>query len=116
MIIDNLDVFGVTCAPDKTETPLIVDTNAVLTGAVALERLKAIAWWNLQVVNRGCRIKNFQLSARDLFNVSKTLYALAPKQLLSIFVAKRLYHSQIVTEAVNTVKRYALFLICSAGR
>ncbi|HXW84873.1 MAG TPA: hypothetical protein VEJ86_10745 [Candidatus Binataceae bacterium] len=41
--------MGVTFAPHKTDSPLIVDSDAVLAGSIAFQRLEAITWYGCQV-------------------------------------------------------------------
>ena len=43
VVVDDLDVEGIGGAPDEADAPLIVDADAVLACAIALERLKPIA-------------------------------------------------------------------------
>lgn len=49
MVIDDFDIFSTRIRPTKADTPLIVDTNAVLTGTITLECFKVIAGWYLQI-------------------------------------------------------------------
>jgi hypothetical protein len=42
MVIDNLNVPGVSIGPFETDSPLAVDSNAVLSQAVALQRFQPI--------------------------------------------------------------------------
>jgi len=44
MIVRYLDVVGVAVAPAEADSPLIVDPDAVLTGAIATQLLQPIAW------------------------------------------------------------------------
>ena len=49
MIVYDLHVVGVSFEPDKTESPLIVDSNTVLPLPVATECFQAISRWRCQV-------------------------------------------------------------------
>ena len=49
MIIDYLDIEGVAVMPHKTNSPLVVDTNAVLTSSRALECFETVSRWCGQV-------------------------------------------------------------------
>jgi hypothetical protein len=40
MIIDNFNELGAAIAPLETDTPLIVDPDAVLTATIALQRFQ----------------------------------------------------------------------------
>jgi hypothetical protein len=47
MIVNDLNVVGVTAAPQETYTPLIIDADTVLTFTVALQCFQAIPWGTL---------------------------------------------------------------------
>ena len=50
MVIDYFNIFRTCIRPTKADTPLIVDTNAVLTGTITLECFKVIAGWHPQII------------------------------------------------------------------
>jgi len=52
MVIDNLDIGGAAIRPDKAHTPLIVNANAVLTGAIPFQGFQSIAWRGTQKLQR----------------------------------------------------------------
>ncbi|CAB1056495.1 hypothetical protein D1BOALGB6SA_1232 [Olavius sp. associated proteobacterium Delta 1] len=43
MIIDNLSIKRITIMPLETNTPLIVNTNGVLSFSISLQRMKLVA-------------------------------------------------------------------------
>jgi hypothetical protein len=43
MVINDFDTFGMPISPNKTDAPLVVDANAMLSGATAFQGLKAIS-------------------------------------------------------------------------
>jgi hypothetical protein len=45
MVINDFHVFCTRTRPTKANTPLVVNTNAVLTGTITLESFKVIAGW-----------------------------------------------------------------------
>ena len=49
MVIDDLDQLSAAVSPDKAEAPLIVDADAVLPSAIALEGLQPVAWRRAQI-------------------------------------------------------------------
>ncbi len=73
MIVDNLDVEGVTIAPDKTDPPLVVDANTVLARTIAGQTFQAIARRNVQIVQSGRAVKHSQLASGDSLNLSRQL-------------------------------------------
>jgi hypothetical protein len=50
MIIGNLNIIAVAFSPPKTYSPLVVDANAVLTGAYSGKFFETISRGNSQVV------------------------------------------------------------------
>jgi hypothetical protein len=49
MKIHNFDLMGVTVAPHKTDPPLIIDADAVLTSTIAMEHFQPLAGRRTQV-------------------------------------------------------------------
>jgi hypothetical protein len=45
MVVDDFDIRGASFAPDKTDAPLIVDTNRVPPNAIRLQCLEPVARW-----------------------------------------------------------------------
>ncbi len=71
MDVNDLDLLWPCFCPDKAEPELVVDalfseTGPVLAMAVPLERLQAIAWWNLSIVEAGGRIEDGELAEDEL--------------------------------------------------
>ncbi len=73
VIVDDLDIEGVTIAPDKTDPPLVVDANTVLARTIARQTFQAIARRNAQIVQSGGAIKHSQLASGDSLNLSRQL-------------------------------------------
>src|SRR5438132_179688 len=63
VIVDDLDIPCAVLAPVETDSPLIVDADAVLAAPAALQRLKAVARGNSQVLQTLGRIELPQLRA-----------------------------------------------------
>jgi hypothetical protein len=62
MVIYNLNIKYISGCPGKTDTPLFVDTDAVLAFPVSFERLQTIAWRRPQEVVLGIIQHNWSLS------------------------------------------------------
>lgn len=43
MVISDFDFVGVAADPTEAQTPLVIDTDAVLTGTLAFERFEPVA-------------------------------------------------------------------------
>jgi hypothetical protein len=52
VVVDDLDILRSIRGPNETDTPLVIDPDAVLAFPIALEGLQAIAWGYPQVVQR----------------------------------------------------------------
>jgi hypothetical protein len=52
MVVYDLYVKRVSVPPDETHSVLIVDSNAVLSCAFAVQRFQPISGWHLQVIQR----------------------------------------------------------------
>jgi hypothetical protein len=42
--------MGIPIAPAEADSPLIIDPDAVLTGAITTQLFQPIAWWQCQVL------------------------------------------------------------------
>jgi len=69
VVIDKLDFIRIAILPAKTDSPLPIDANAVLSTAIAFELLEAIAWRHFEVRQRLRRIQDQQLSQRHPLDV-----------------------------------------------
>jgi hypothetical protein len=50
MIVDDLDVKDIAVFPAKADPPLIIDADAVLPLALALESFEPISWRNPEIL------------------------------------------------------------------
>lgn len=115
VVINDLDVKGVSVFPDETDTPLIVDPDAVLPRAVAAEPLEAVARRNQKVLERLSAVKDQQLSQCNSLDVrGKPPRSLAQEQSLGLGVAKAPDHRAMITLGVNSVNRHEAGLQFSA--
>jgi len=93
MIVDDLNVMSIAGTPMEANPPLIVDPDAMLASAGALQFLQPVARRNAQKVERCRSIDLQQLSMRNPLDVGwKTPAMLAPKELLRLSVRKALDH------------------------
>ena len=49
MIVDDFHAFGPSVAPDEADPPLVVDANAVLTGAASFQKFEPVDGWSCQI-------------------------------------------------------------------
>ena len=62
MVIGNFDVKRVGVNPTETDSPLIVDANAVLTLSIAAQRFEPVAGYGPQVGQRSRRLQLVELA------------------------------------------------------
>lgn len=65
VVVDDLDIERVGRAPDEADTPLLIDADAVLTSAIALERFEPVAWGHAKVGEGLGRIENYEFPKRN---------------------------------------------------
>jgi hypothetical protein len=77
MVIDNFNIFRTCIRPTKTDTPLIIDTNAVLPRTIILECFKVIPGWHPQIIQSAGNLKLSKFTSGNLTNIHKLPYRLA---------------------------------------
>src|SRR6266404_4080213 len=98
MVVHDLHVQRFAVFPQKADAPLLVDADAVLALAIALERFELISRRHAQIAEIRGRIKILQLLSRTLLDLSvKPLHELAVKDGLGTLVLERTNHLRIVT-------------------
>ena len=55
MVVNNLDVIGVTIAPSKADAPAVIDPHAIWSRSIPCQLLQTISRGNLQIIE-GVRI------------------------------------------------------------
>lgn len=85
MIVDDLYVRSPIRCPDETNTPLPIDTDAVLTLAIIFERFKSIARRYLQILKDGGPVQLRQLAKGRTLNVYPSSDAFTLKECLGVF-------------------------------
>jgi len=91
--------------PDETETPLVVDTNTVLSFSVAVQRFQAVSWRCCQVAQFRSAGQLAELSACDLLDSLKSTARVPLMKPLGLRVTERLNHNIIVLRAAFNVNR-----------
>ena len=75
MIIDNLDIVGVTVNEAKAKTPLFVDSYAVRASAVTTQRFKTITGRHAKKVKRRSSVQLSKLALSDPLHAYKAAYS-----------------------------------------
>ena len=105
VVVHNFNVVGTFALPHKTDSPLVIDAEAVLPTAVALERLKLVARWNFEAGQFGRRMQLQELAPCYTLNVLEPRHNLATKERLCLGTVERVNHWFIVFCITETVKR-----------
>jgi hypothetical protein len=92
VIIDDLNLTSVAPAPYKAEPPPIVDPDAVLASAAAMQFLQAIAGRNSQVLQRLRVVQHRELATRGVLDTPKARTALAVEERFGVLASERLNH------------------------
>jgi hypothetical protein len=90
---DDLDVLGACLGPTEADAELVVDADAVLAGAVALQRFQPVARRHTQVVQPSGDLQLAQPAPRHRFDVREARDAFAFRKRLRIGALERLDHS-----------------------
>jgi hypothetical protein len=93
MIVDNLHVVSVAFSPHKTDTPLVVDTDAMLPFAVSFQWMKSIAPRHAQIHQTFGSVQHQQFSSRRLSNIHKLWDILVVEKSSRVGTIKRLDHT-----------------------
>ena len=71
MVIHDLHVAGVPVLPAEADTPLVIDANAVLAGAAALEGFQPVRGWNAQVSESAGVVEHTEFAAGGVLNTGR---------------------------------------------
>ncbi len=108
MVVNNRNVVGSVISPEETDTPLVVDSNAVLAFPVTLQGFQAVATQAGQVSELHCLIEAIQAAFRLLANVLKAGHGVAFIERLRVLAAERPDHYQILSITLSVVHTTAL--------
>jgi hypothetical protein len=64
VVIDNLDIEGMSALEPETNSPLAIDANAPLPSTITRELFQLIGWWQAQILNPGCGMNLTQTHCR----------------------------------------------------
>jgi hypothetical protein len=93
MIIDDFDVLSGALSPGKTDSPLIVDPDAMLTLPAAAQSLKPVSRNRREVFQFFRVVEHAQFPPRYLCDIAELPAALSVKQLLGVRGVERSDHT-----------------------
>ena len=71
MVVNNFNIFRAVHAPAKTNSPLVVNANAVLAFPITFQRFKPIRRWREQVSQFQCIIQHLQFAGRNNVDIGE---------------------------------------------
>jgi hypothetical protein len=93
VVVDDLDLEGVTAAPDEADPPLAIDSDAVLPRPIPFQLLEPIGRRDPQVFDPLGSVEHSQLPETDPLNVRpEAFHALALEEALGVSVREALDH------------------------
>jgi len=97
MIVRNFHAISVFIVPLKADTPLVVDANTVLPGAVAAQFFQPVGRRHTQICQRQGIVEHPQLSQRDLLDFRRQFArTFEPENLAGLFVMEGFDHDPIL--------------------
>jgi hypothetical protein len=69
VVVCDFDIIGVSILPEKANTPLIIDPNAVLSGSVASKLFQMVCRWNSEVIEYFGVVEHAQFAQGYLLDV-----------------------------------------------
>jgi len=106
VVVHDLHVVGAPAVPDEADSPLGVDANGVLAGAISAKLLQAIARRRAQVAKVLGVVQVQQLAPGSSLDVQRQLPRdFAAAETLGLPVGKRLDHDLIVSPLDSAVKK-----------
>jgi hypothetical protein len=94
VIVHNFNLIRAVFTPNKAHTPLVVDADAVLSLAIALERFELIARWYAKAGQISSRVKLQKLAPSHPLDVPEPRHRPALKKRLGVSAGKRMNHVQ----------------------
>jgi hypothetical protein len=103
VVVRDLDFEGVSIAPDETETPLIIDSDAVLPLPATLQFFQPVARRHSKILKRNSAMQEKQFSPRRSLQVPEPRHISIVEEPLGIRRPEGTNHLRIIS--VNG-KRY----------
>ena len=88
VVIHDLDPFRALFVPDEANAPLIIDANAVLALATALQRFKSIARRYAQIIQHRGPVKLFKFAQGGPLDVNPAANTLTEEECPRLFAVE----------------------------
>ena len=97
MVIGDFDFMRPICFPHKTDPPLIIDPDAMLSDPLPFQPLQAICWWGQQILQVHRIIEHGQFPLSGIPEAEELLDHSTGEETFGLFVSKTSYHSDAIT-------------------
>ena len=97
VIIGDFDFIRSVSLPEKTNSPLIIDPDAVLPDSICSQHLQPVSWWGTQVLEIRRVIEHREFPLSNLLEAGEFPDHLSRKELLRLFVPKTSDHGMYLT-------------------
>jgi hypothetical protein len=105
VVVGDLDIVGVAVGEMKADSPRVVDGNRILPCPLSLERVKPVAWRDLEIIKPSRQVDVLQLPSCSLDHIRRKPSRLASRvQPLRVPIRERLDHAVSVLCHVTRVK------------
>ena len=107
MVVDDFHVVGVALPPHEADAISIIDSDAVLAVALAVQSLQLVSGRNIQIIQRYGGLQQEELPQCPHFQIGGNPSA-SPRlpKLLRICIPEACYHVAILLRYSTSVKRY----------
>ena len=92
VVIDDFDIVRITFSPFKTDAPLVIDPDAMLSFAVALQGLQPVAWRHPQVLQTEGAMQVKQFAPCHPFDITEPADVPVIEQRFSVSATERPDH------------------------
>jgi len=106
VVVHYFDLVSAVVVPNKTDSPLIIDANAVLSFSIALQGFQVIARGHSQTDQFIYGMKLQQLTPSHALDIVEPGHHLASKQSLGVGANERMDHEAILFRDTESVKQF----------
>lgn len=103
MVVNDFNILGTILAPTEAESPLLVNSNAVLPFSVARQSFESITRERSQILQVRCAIKDLKAPSKLLGDTSKLPHIFTSKKSFRIFIVEAAYHAMPDTRYVSRI-------------
>ena len=87
MVIDDLDLLSFPVIPDKTDSPLVIDSYTPLPSSISPEFFQPISRWDSHIIKGNRSVQHTELTQGNLLDVlGKPAGTLSMKNIFGFFI------------------------------